>query len=369
MDTIRHGFDEEGLSDLSHRAYIYEDESSEVEIPMRPEFQRFAGKIYLPRFVFKEDEEIRLLSYEMDILSRIDWSQVDITNLTSTPGFFYQQITTSRVTTSENGVEIITEVGGETQDVKLRVDPTFVALQLGDIVSNPWMAYDIAKRTIGLMIERHGYDTVATDLGLIINTLKIHLTNERDKQCRAIFYDLVQKENILFLLNIKQDGYFIPDSIKVRNTSHQLVRDNNTPIQRSLFEFVPEEDLNPDEQDVAVHLDKQEQFILWWDRNFARIGYSVQGWAKERIYPDFLIGRRDANDETEYDKIIVLETKGRHLENPDTEYKRSVFQLCNDLVKEWDARLGDAKDSKRVEFHLVFHDEAQGQINTVIQQP
>jgi DNA-damage-inducible protein D len=30
----------------------------------------------------------------------------------------------------------------------------------------------------------------------------------------------------------------------------------------------------------------------------------------------------------------TLETKGRHLENPDTDYKRSVFKLCNDLVKD-----------------------------------
>jgi len=153
----------------------------------------------------------------------------------------------------------------------------------------------------------------------------------------------------------------------VRNTSRQLVRDNNTPIQRSLFEFVPEEELNKDEQDVAVHLDKQENFILWWDRNFARVGYSVQGWAKERIYPDFLIGRRDIQDPSEYNRIIVLETKGRHLENPDTEYKRSVFQLCNDLVKEWNTGLGNGNSSRQVEFHLVFHDDAKSKVNEILQ--
>lgn len=367
LDSIRRGFDEEGLSDLSHRAYIYEEESSLVEVFLRPEFQKFAGKIYLPRFVIKEGDETRLLSYEMDILSRVDWSQVDISDLSSIPSFFSQHITLSRVNTSENGgVEIITEVGGETQEAKLRIDPTFVALQLNDIVSNPWMAYDIAKRTIDLMVNRHSYDRVATDLGLIINTLKIYLANERDKQSRTIFHDLVQKKKILFLLNIEH-GY-LPDSIKVRSTSRQLVRDNNTPIQRSLLDFVPEEELNEEEQDVAVHLDKQEQFILWWDRNFARIGYSVQGWEKERIYPDFPIGRRDAKVASDYDKIIVLETKGRHLENPDTEYKRSVFQLCNDLVKEWDTGLGNDKNNKRVEFQLVFHDEAKSQINTILQQ-
>ncbi|HZS77432.1 MAG TPA: DEAD/DEAH box helicase family protein [Ktedonobacteraceae bacterium] len=367
LEAIRRGFDEEGLSDLSHRAFIYEEDTSEVEVPMRPEFQKFAGKIYLPRFVFKEGDEIRLLSYEMDILSRVDWSKVNVADLVSVPGFFPQQITISKVNVAER-VEIVTEVAGETQDVKLHIDPTFVALQISDIVSNPWMAYQIAKRTLDVMIAQHGYEAVATDLGLIINALKIRLMRERDEQCRAIFHDLVQKNTILFLLDIGF-GYILPNSIKVRSTSRHLVRDNNTPLQTSLFEVVPEEDLNPDEQEVAVYLDKQEQFILWWDRNFARVEYFVQGWEKERIYPDFLIGRRDPNKEGEYDKILVLETKGRHLENPETEYKRSVFQLCNELAKEWDTELEDARDNKHVEFHLVFHDEAKSKINAVIQQP
>lgn len=368
LSSIRRGFDEEGLSDLSHRAYIYEEEISFVEVALRPEFQKFAGKIYLPRFVFREGDETRLLSYEMDILSRVDWSQVNVSDLSSMPSFASQQITLTRVNTSDRGGVEIIEVGGSSQEVELSIDPTFVALQLNDIVHNPWMAYDIAKKTIDIMIERHGYDRVATDLGLIINTLKNYLANERERQSRSIFHDLVQKKNILFLLNIEH-GYPFEDSIKVRSTSHRLVRDDNTPIQRSLFEIVPEEEFNREEQDIAVHLDKQEQFILWWDRNFSRVGYPVQGWNQERIYADFLVGRRDAKDASEYDKIIILETKGRHLDNPNTEYKRSVFQLCNDLVKEWDAELGNDSSSKRVEFQIVFHDDAKSEINAILQQP
>lgn len=367
IDSIRRGFDEEGLSDLSHRAYVYEDASTLVDVHLRPEFQKFAGKIYLPRFVYVDNHETRLLSYEMDILSRIDWSKVDVHNLSSMPGFFSQHIYTTRVNTSESGgVEIITEVGGDNWEVKLSIEPAFVALQLADIVPNPWMAYDIAKKAIDIMVGRYGYDRVATDLGLIIHVLKMHLANERDKQSRNIFHDLVEQKRVLFLLNIEH-GYLLPDSIKVRSNSRRLVRDDNTPLQRSLFDVMPEDAFNEQEQDVAVHLDRQEQLILWWDRNFARVDYFVQGWERERIYPDFVVGKRDQEDVDNYDKIIVLETKGRHLENPDTEYKRSVFQLCNDLVKEWDTQV--ESDNKRVEFHLVFHDDAKNQINTVLQQP
>ncbi len=365
IDSIRRGFDEEGLSDLSHRAYVYEDESTLVDVRLRPEFQKFAGKIYLPRFVYIDGDETRSLSYEMDILSRIDWSQVDILGLSSMPSFLAQHVQTTRINTSERGYEIIEEVDGESREVELSIDPAFVALQLTDIIPNSWMAYNIVKETLDVMIDRHGYNRVATDAGLIIHTLKLYLTNERDKQCRNIFHDLVQQKKVLFLLNIEH-GYLLPDSIKVRSNSRQLVRHDNTPLQRSLFTIVPEDELNEQEQEVAVHLDRQEQFILWWDRNFARVDYFVQGWEKGRIYPDFVIGKRGKEDVTNYDKILVLETKGRHLENPDTEYKRSVFQLCNDLVKEWDRQID--KDNTRVEFHLVFHDEAKSQINTILQQ-
>jgi type III restriction enzyme len=366
IDTVRRGFDEEGLSDLSHRAYLYEEEGSLVEVGLRPEFQKFAGKIYLPRFVIGDIREKRLLSYEMDILSRIDWSLVDVEKLHSTPSFSSQHIDSHRVNMSENGgVEIIAQIGGDTKPVQLPIDPTFIAMQLADIVPNAWMAYEIAWRTLQSKISIFGDDRIATDLGLIITDLKLFLEKERDEQARTIFHKMVQKKQILFVLNIEH-GYLLPDSIRVRK-SRRLVRDNNEPIQNSLFEFVPEDDLNNEEMEVAVHLDKQEQFILWWDRNYAR-DYNIQGWGKERIYPDFLVANRCKIDTTDYDKIIVLETKGRHLDNPDTSYKRSVFQLCNELVKEWDGKLEDNGVNKTVEFHLVFHDEAKSQINDIFQR-
>lgn len=372
LDAVRRGFDEEGLSDLSHRAYVYEDEATMTEVHLRPEFQKFAGKIYLPRFVIKGNDKTRLLSYETDILSRIDWSKVEVDQLSSTPSFTQQQVHLSRLNISEkNAIEIIEQTGGGSYDVELPVDPTFVAVQLTDIVPNPWMAYDIARRTIDLMEKRYGREKVGTDLGHITSDLKLYLERERDKLARAIFLEMVQQKQILFVLNIEH-GYLLPDSIRVRmgGDSRRLVRDNNEPIQRSLFDPLPENEFNENEQEIAVHLDKQEEFILWWDRNFARSNYYVQGWERERIYPDFLLAKRDPYDTEDYYKILVLETKGRHLDNPDTAYKKSVFDLCNELVKEWDETLSGEENQnlKKVEFFLVFHEDAKSQINSKLQE-
>lgn len=367
LDAVRRGFDEEGLSDLSHRAYLYEDEDSVVEAHLRPEFQKFAGKIYLPRFVIKENNRTRFLSYEMDILSRIDWSKVDINKLQTTPGILDEQIYTVSINISEKG-EIIEQTGGASYPVELPINPTFVAMQISDILPNPWMAYDIAKRTIDLMVERFGRERVGADLGLIITELKLLLEKERDVLARVIFHEMVQQKKIHFVLNIEY-GYPLPNSIKVRigSNSRRLVRDDNEPIQRSLFDPMPEDAFNDDEKEIAVHLDKQEQLILWWDRNFARRDYDLQGWKRERIYPDFLIAKRDKERADDYDKILVLETKGRHLDNPETAYKKNVFDLCNELAKEWDKTLDKNENLKKVEFFVTFHEDAKSQINSELQ--
>ena len=121
-----------------------------------------------------------------------------------------------------------------------------------------------------------------------------------------------------------------------------------------------------------IQVDKQEQFILWWDRNFvrnfARSNYYVQGWERERIYPDFLIAKRGKTDADNYDKILVLETKGNHLDNPDTAYKKRVFDLCNKLVEEWNTTLDKDENLKKVEFFVIFHEDAKSQVNSELQK-
>lgn len=375
LDVIRRGFDEDGLGDLAHRVYVAENETSLTDVHFRPEFQKFAGKIYLPRFVIEENGRQRLLSYEMDILSRIDWSKVPLQDFEAHFGVFRQQIQTTRVNLSDDGrVSIVDAIGGSSQEVSLTIDPTFVSMQLTDIIPNPWMAFDITTRVIEMMVAQFGHERVAADLVLLITMLKNFLERERDAQASEVFHEMVQQGKLLFVLNMKH-GYLLPESIKVHmRRNSQLTRENGTMIQRSLFDAVSEDDLNEEEQDVAVYLDKQEQFILWWDRNFSRLNtsYYLQGWEKGRIYPDFLVSRRDRVNADDYDKIIVLETKGRHLDNEDTKYKKSVFELCNDLVKEWhqwDSALEkDETKQKGVEFLLVFFDEVKDRVNKIVQE-
>ena len=81
-----------------------------------------------------------------------------------------------------------------------------------------------------------------------------------------------------------------------------------------------------DEREVAVYLDG-EQALTWWHRNVARKQYSIQGWKKGRIYPDFIFAVQTRETGR---RIVVLETKGDQLDNLDTDYKRDVLSFLSD---------------------------------------
>ncbi|MFA7352843.1 MAG: hypothetical protein WCZ22_05105, partial [Dehalococcoidales bacterium] len=104
--------------------------------------------------------------------------------------------------------------------------------------------------------------------------------------------------------------------------------------------------------------------LLWWYRNISRHDYFIQGWRKNKIYPDFIFTDKSENDGNDYDTIYVVETKGEQLAgNLDTKYKESVFNYCNQLgvEKEWrelNAEFGD----KNFEFHVVYGDEWRNKI-------
>jgi type III restriction enzyme len=68
--------------------------------------------------------------------------------------------------------------------------------------------------------------------------------------------------------------------------------------------------------------------VEWWHRIAARREWGLQGWMKNKVYPDFLV-RLDADGETA--RLLVLETKGKFLEgSEDTEFKRKFFELLEE---------------------------------------
>lgn len=371
LENIRKGFAGEGLGDLAGKVVVEEGESEMVDATKeriegyRDKFKKFEGKIYLPKFVIQENGGWRDINYEMDILSRINWSRVNFDGL--------MNISLSEIKAKEEnvtiGISVDTKKLIETKEIifgegGLEIDNVFITRQILDIVPNPWVAFDIAKKTIDIFLKKYDEKILANNLVFIIDELRKLLEKERDKLAESIFRDQISKKVMFFFLLHGKGGYELPSRIKVKKNSKPLIRNDYTSLQRSLFEFVEEEKFNETEKVVALYLDKQEK-LLWWYRNISRQDYFLQGWKKNRVYPDFIFSEIDSNVQDDYSKVFVVETKGIHLKNEDTDYKKNIFEFCNKLgiQKNW-TELNTEFDQK-IEFQVIFEDEWKAKINGI----
>lgn len=371
LENIRKGFEGEGLGDLAGKVVVEEGESEMVDatkeriVGYRDKFKKFEGEIYLPKFVIQENGGWRDINYEMDILSRINWSMVNFDGL--------MNISLSEIKAKEEnvtiGISLDTKKLIETKEIVfseggLEIDNVFITRQILDIVPNPWVAFDIAKKTIDIFLKKYDEQTLANNLVFIIDELRKLLEKERDKLAESIFIEQISKKVMFFFLLHGKGGYELPSRIKVKKNSKPLIRNDYTSLQRSLFDFVEEEEFNETEKAVALYLDEQEK-LLWWYRNISRQDYFLQGWKKNRVYPDFIFSEIDSNVQDDYSKVFVVETKGIHLKNEDTDYKNNVFEFCNKLgiQKNW-TELNTEFDQK-IEFQVIFEDEWEAKINKI----
>ena len=372
LANVKKGFEAEGLGDLAGRISVDEGDTESIEstkqrnIGYRKKFKQFEGKIYLPKFVIQEGISWRDVNYEMDILSRVDWTSVNLKGLADIPLAAMkaqeEKVTVGLSADKKKVIETKEFIAGEGG---LEINKVFITRQILDIIPNPWIAYDIGKTIIDIFLMKYDKKTVTNNLAYIIEELRKHLERERDRLAEQIFRELIEKKVLWFFLLVDKGGYALRKRRKVRKTSKSLVRQDNTPIQRSLFDFIPEEEFNEMEKSVAIYLDEQEK-LLWWYRNLSRQDYYVQGWKKHKIYPDFVFTDIDDKRQNDYNKVYVVETKGLHLKNEDTDYKKSIFDFCNKLGRQKDWReLNLEFAEKRIEFQVIFEDEWKRRINEI----
>ncbi len=366
---IKNGLESEGLGDIAGR--IVNDEVGNApqlanrETIYRDKFKKFEGKIYLPKFVVQDDDEnYRDLIFEIDILSKIDWTKANIDSIADivlNTTERKEQAFTLGFSGDEN--ESFGEVSRVESKGTLQIDDVFLAKQLNESVVNPWIAFEFAQQALKLLFDKHGEALVASNFVFIIEELKKILNAEKNRLAEAIFRRMIDDKTLRFFL-LKQDGtHLLPTRITVKSDK-KLVRKDNSAVESSLFDYIGEEDFNDTEKAVAIYLDEQAK-LLWWYRNRARKDFHIQGWQRHKIYPDFIAAKKSPDDDDDYQTVFVLETKGDHLSgNSDTNYKKNVFELCNQLA--WD-ELAQQFPAQRFEFQLVLENEWQNAINKLMQ--
>ena len=375
LQEIRKGFGDEGLGDIAGRVIIdrEEDGGGGAEdlrpISMRKRFRESATHIILPIFVIHDDKGWRKVNYEMDLLSRIPWDQVSLEKVYSLTLSSVSEVDQESTVTMSKDIARIVDINGiqKLNDSHLKFDPVFLTQQINDIVPNPWVAFEFGARVRDRLIERYNEGTVINNFVFIIEELRKHLTSERDRLAESIFHNLLDKDILRLLVISDELSYKFPERKMVSKEAVTLNKKDGTPLQRSLFDFIPDDEFNDTEKSIAWYLDDQEELFFWY-RNTPRSDYAIQGWKRHKIYPDFIFTASQTEGKS-FDKVFVAEVKGTHLKgSADTTYKRSVFDVCNKLAKEinWE-EFGKRLENLHVLYEVVDEEEWENKLNSLIQ--
>jgi type III restriction enzyme len=231
-------------------------------------------------------------------------------------------------------------------------DAVYATRLLVDVIPNAWVVRGIITELI-CGLKSRGLDDMklGSMSSLILEELRKWIVDERDRLAEARFRAYLEAGNIQFGLKWFLDVWQLPYELEPdqQENARQLMRTTGGPLEKSMFTPVYQGDFNGDEANFACYLDAQAT-VQWWHRNIAKAGqYSLQGWKKGLVYPDFIFAHRTGAGR---DRLSVWETKGDHLGGKDTDYKRKLLQTISDHYQ-------TIPKVRAGELELIFSDETE----------
>ncbi len=362
IKSVKAGLDRGGLTGLGDAILGYGDGEDDAPKPItvkrRGRYKRL--NIFLPQVLHIQGKKWRPIDYDRDILGAVDWGKINgggATNLDDKD--VIQEI---KATVDIQGES---DVSQKTLDTGESVTLDYFVRRLTDMLPNPWQAARVAER----FLKRHK-DKKHDDAQLLINRIYLSEVLRRrvktaiDGKAESVFRGKVQQNQIRFHLETDERlDYELNRSFEVFVSSRERrLHGPHKPIQQSLFSPVYESSFNDLEKDFALYLDT-DQAIYWWHRIAARQAYSLQGWRRHRVYPDFVACRKNDG------KLLILETKGIHLKgNEDTDYKQKLLEM---LEKTYETALERGQFKVReppAQFRMMFEDTWPEDMNELLQE-
>ena len=362
---VKKGLEAEGLTGLGDFVEGTGVERVQRTIKRKQEYREI--DIFLPRVLHKQGRSWRELNYERDILSEIDWHQLGAiapVNLGEEA-----QLQEIRATIHLQDEAVIDKKLQESAAHNLEV--AFFVRRLGDVLPNPWHAARIVKATLAAYREESvDEETLYTHRLYLSEYLKRRLHNRVDKLAETVFKEKLETGKIQF--NLQTDGelnYQLEKTLMVSLApeARPMTHPHGDPLQLNLFEQVFEAEFNNLETDFALYIDKQSA-IQWWHRIAARQGYFLQGWRRDRVYPDFIACLQQS--QTGPQRLCIFETKGQHLEgNRDTTYKQKLIKTLEESYR--NATQHGTMDiatpnNKTMSFRMLFEDSWYETLNETI---
>jgi len=334
--NIKKGLEAEGMGDLSGDIIIGgkgKSETEEVTVHIR---KQFVGKrIMVPRVLHRDGKrKFRDLDYEADVLAGIDFEALTYRKAKE---FNVKDYDLGKQQTFTIDIEEGEAFGLDSKPASAAIvvdqplDRPGLIRRLLDVVPNPWQGARILDGALDALRARESEQSIINARLTLIEHIKRDVQEQLEAAAEATFREKVKHGDIVFKLlaaPLDQLNFEFVEQF----TTHVALGDAGAPLlssggkalDRALYDRVFKRDVNGFEADVALYMDGNDA-VKWWWRIAARREWGLQGWMKNKVYPDFLI-HLDADDDTA--RLLVLETKGKFLEgSADTEFKRKFFEL------------------------------------------
>jgi type III restriction enzyme len=328
--AVKKALEGEGLGDLAVTVRDSHGQDSTVKaVAMRRRAPWQGVRLFVPQVTWvNEDGSRRPLVYESDVLAAVPWADLDVQALAAEWAPDTQPAAAGRLAV---GLELLASdetaaVAHVAGDAAEAVDAARLVRALGDLAPNPWWLWQWVQAVLQrLRVQGLAEHAVARSMGSLSERLRLDLEAECNRLSEQVFRSLLAEGRIEFRLRADPADYELPQTSTWSGTAvpgpMQREADGLT-MQKSLLEpALRTPDLNDFELKVAGYLDQQAA-VRWWHRNVARGQAGLQGWRRHKVYPDFVFAM---NVDGDGERVVLLETKGAHLDGSDTAYKQALL--------------------------------------------
>lgn len=378
VNGVRKGLEDEGMADLASSVKVTDGVGGLKRLTRRQTLQRrepfrHLPTIFLPRVLQRDDSSpdgFRALDYDRDVLGQLNWESFRFVQADTVHIDVEEKLrrTIARIDIDKKSADDNQTVMRFSQEEREALpeeslDIAFLVRQLLDVIPNPWQGMRILEETLETLRQRGVSEARlhANRLDLL-QTMKLDLRAQVGQAAEALFRRKLEDGDISLRLVTSKSAdlnWALAKTleIEIAEEDRELYRKNGGMVEKSLFEKVYQRDFNNLEKETAWYLDSRES-IYWWHRIAVnQRSYSLQGWQRQRVYPDLLACLHGAEN-GKY-RFSVLETKGEHLKgNDDTEYKKKLFALLTEYadtaIRAGELNLGEA--SQQMTFTMLMED-------------